>query len=247
VPAPAQFPPGQFPPGQFPPGQFPPDQPPPGSAGAAPGQFGGPAPVPHPYGVGRPGAGDQGGCGPWPPPPPQAPSWPPTRRELTTALAAVVALAALGAVLALLWVRLAPRLEFRVMEPGRAVPVVPEAEEYVAADGRFVLLTLAAGALAGLVCWLLRGSRGPLVLVALAAGGLLGALVTWRLGVWLAPGYAPGDLQVVGRTVTQPLDLRAKAALVVEPIAAVVAYLLGVGFTAHNDLGVERAEARSVS
>jgi MFS family permease len=193
--------------------------------------------------AGQPGAyaaGDPGGFGPWPPArPPQRPSWPPSRRELVTALSAVLGLALLGAALGLLWARLAPRLEFRVVEPGRAVPVLPEAEEYVAADGRFVLITLAAGALAGLVCWLLRGSRGPLVLAALALGGLLGAVVTWRLGVWLEPGYHPADLQEVGRVLAQPLELRARAALVVEPIAAVVVYLLGAGFTVHNDLGVD--------
>jgi hypothetical protein len=160
---------------------------------------------------------------------------------VTAALAAVAALALLGAALAFLWVQLAPRLVFRVVQPGRAVPVVPEAEEYVAADGRFVLITLAAGIVAGLVWWLLRGTRGPVVLAALALGGLLGAVVTWRLGLLLAPGYSPADLQEVGRTVTEPLTLRARAALVVEPVAAVVVYLLGAGFTAHNDLGVDPA------
>lgn len=149
-------------------------------------------------------------------------------------------LAVLGAALAVLWVWLAPRLEFRVVQPGRAVPVIPEAEEYVAADGRFVLLTLAAGVVAGIVCWLLRGTRGPVVLAALALGGLLGAVVTWRLGVALGPGYDPADLQEVGRTVMEPLALKAQAALVVEPVAAVIVYLLAAGFTVHNDLGVER-------
>ncbi len=197
-----------------------------------------PAAGPYPAYPGAYGVGDPGGFGPWPPRPPQRPAWPPSRRELTTALAAVAGLALLGAALAPLWVWLAPRLEYRVMQPGRAVPVVPEAEEYVAADGRFVLITLGAGLLAGLVCWLLRRTRGPVVLVAVALGGLLGAVVTWRLGIWLAPGFSPQDLQEVGRTVTQPLELRARAALVVEPVAAVLVYLLAAGFTAYNDLGV---------
>jgi hypothetical protein len=177
------------------------------------------------------------------PQPRHAPSWPPTRREVVTALSLVVALAGAGSLLALLWVQLAPRLAFRVVEPGRALPVLPEGEEYVAADGRFVLLTLGAGVLAGLVGWLLRSSRGPLVLVALAVGGLLGAVVTWRVGVWLEPGYSPQDLQEVGRIVYQPLELGALAALVVEPFAAVLVYLLGSGFAARSDLG--RADALS--
>ena len=163
--------------------------------------------------------------------------WPPTRPEWTAALGVVAVLALLGALLAPLWEQLAPRLAFRVDQPGRALPVVPEAEEYVAADARFVLLTLAAGVVVGLACWFLRSSRGPLVLLALAVGGLLGAVVTWRLGLWFGPGFRPEELQEVGRTVYQPLTLRARAALVVEPVAAVVVYLLAVGFSSRNDLG----------
>jgi hypothetical protein len=163
--------------------------------------------------------------------------WPPAKPEWVTALVAIAAMAVAGAALAPLWVHLAPRLAFRVDQPGRALPVVPEAEEYIAADGRFVIITLIAGAVAAIACWLVRRSRGPWVLLALAVGGLLGAVVTWRLGMRIGTGYRPADLQVVGKVIYQPLLLRAKAALVVEPVAAVVGYLLVVGFSARNDLG----------
>ncbi len=223
-------PPGPYPPPDpyRPPGPYPP--PGPGPAGD-PGDLDGPA---------------DGGTAPGAPAgrrPAHRPSpWSLTRSELRTALAVVVAMAALGAPVALLWVQLAPRLAFRVVRPELALPVVPEAEEYVAADGRFALLTLGAGIVAGLACWLLRRSRGPAVVLALALGGLLGAIVTWRLGVWLSPGYTPQDLREVGRTVYQPLRLLARAALVLEPFAAVLVYLLGVGFARHNDLGRDGAE-----
>ncbi|HST65695.1 MAG TPA: hypothetical protein VLM05_10950 [Mycobacteriales bacterium] len=174
---------------------------------------------------------------PPPPAPPRDRLWPPSKREWTTALGLIAGLAAAGAAVAPLWVHLAPRLAFRVDQPGRALPVVPEAEEYVAADGRYVFITLAVGVVAALVCWLLRRTRGPLIMVALAAGGLLGAIVTWRLGLRLGTGYQPSDLQVVGKVLYQPLTLRARAALVVEPVAALIVYLLAVGFSARNDLG----------
>jgi hypothetical protein len=171
--------------------------------------------------------------------------WPPRKPEWVTAAVAVGALAVTGAALAPLWVHLAPRLAFRVDQPGRAMPVVPEAEEYVGADGRFVFITLIVGMIAGLACWLVRRSRGPLVLLALAVGGILGAVITWRLGLRIGTGYQPADLQHVGEIVYQPLTLRAKAALVVEPFAAVLVYLLGVGFTARNDLGQDPASSGS--
>jgi hypothetical protein len=81
------------------------------------------------------------------------------------------------------------------------------------------------------------------VLLALAAGGLLGAVITWRLGMRLGTGYQPADLRQVGKVIYQPLTLRATSALVVEPIAAVLGYLVAVGFTARNDLGQDRAGA----
>ncbi len=169
----------------------------------------------------------------------------PGRVEWLTAAAVIGALAVVGAALAPLWAHLAPRLAFRVDQPGRALPVLPEAEEYIGADGRFVFLTLLVGIVAGIACWLLRRSRGPLVLLALAAGGLLGAVITWRLGMRLGTGYRPADLQQVGKIIYQPLRLRAKSALVVEPVAAVVVYLLGVGFTSRTDLGRQRASSGS--
>ncbi|HEY6744935.1 MAG TPA: hypothetical protein VI357_04370 [Mycobacteriales bacterium] len=246
-----QYPPaGQYPvagqgrgPGQYPAaGQYPPPGQYPG-AGQGGEQYsypgsGAQGPYPGAY-----AGGDSGRLlapGTFSAPPPGAAKarlWPPSRPEWTTALGAVVALVAAGAAIAPLWVHLAPRLAFRVDQPGRALPVVPEAEEYVGADGRFVFLTLALGVLAALGCWLVRRSRGPLVMVALAAGGLLGAVVTWRLGLRLGTGYQPADLQVVGKVLYQPLTLRARAALVVEPAAAVIVYLLAVGFSARNDLG----------
>lgn len=198
---------------------------------------GGPPPGAYPPGPEAGGAYPAFGVPAFGVPAPRPALWPPSRKEWRAALAVPLGLAIVGAALAPLWVHLAPRLAFRVDQPGRALPVVPEAEEYIAADGRFVLLTLTAGVLAGLVCWFARSSRGPLLLIVLAAGGLLGAVVTWRLGLRLGTGYRPEDLQVLGAIVRQPLTLRARAGLVVEPVAAVVVYLLAAGFSSRNDLG----------
>jgi hypothetical protein len=207
-----------------------------GALYGTPGAAAGPYPAP-PGGFGIPAPAQQPGVRPK--------VWPPSKREWATATVVVGALAVIGAALAPLWVQLAPRLAFRVDQPGRALPVVPEAEEYIGADGWFVVITLAVGLAAGLGCWLVRRSRGPLVLLALAVGGLLGAVITWRLGMRIGTGYQPADLQQVGKIVYQPLRLRATSALVVEPVAAVLVYLLGVGFTARNDLGQDGASSGS--
>jgi hypothetical protein len=53
----------------------------------------------------------------------------------------------------------------------------------------------------------------------------------------LAPAPRQDLLREVGRLVYPALRLRALAALVVEPIAAVAIYLLLTGFSARQDLG----------
>ena len=166
----------------------------------------------------------------------RSPVWP-TGREWAASGIIVLAMALVGGLLALGWVHWAPRMAFQVVQGGGATAVVPESEEFIAADGWFAFLTLVAGLLAGGIAWRARSVRGPLVLIALAVGGLLGAIVTWRLGPLMAPGPSAAALRNVGAIVHPALRLRATAALAVEPIAAVAVYLLSVGFATPNDLG----------
>jgi hypothetical protein len=168
-------------------------------------------------------------------------AWEPTRREVIAALGTVAVLSVAGLGVAVAWLAVAPRLGFRVVSPGNAAPVVPETEQFFAADGWFALLTMAVGALAAVLLWRLRFTRGPAALVALALGGLAGAVVTWRFGSVLAPAPSDAALHAIGQVVYPALRLRALSALVVEPIAAVVTYLLFTGFAARNDLGREDA------
>jgi hypothetical protein len=170
-------------------------------------------------------------------PPRPAFSWQPSRREVRAAIIVVVLLAAVGVGVALVWWQVAPRLGFTVVSPGNPQPVSSEKEQFFATDGWYAMLTLAVGLLAPLLGWRARVLRGPAGLVALAAGGLLGAVVTWRLGLLLAPAPTDAQLQQVGLVVYPALRLRATAALMIEPIAVVVTYLLLTGFASRPDLG----------
>jgi len=171
------------------------------------------------------------------PPAPRRRIWQPTRRECWVALLLVVVLAVIGLGLAVLWARVAPRLGFRVAAPGTFAQVGPAEEQNFATDGFFALLTLGVGLVAGVLSWRIRSVRGPLVLVGLAAGGVAGAVLTWRLGQALAPAPTDAELAEVGRIVYPALQLRATAALVIEPAVAVLTYLLCVGFAVRPDLG----------
>lgn len=163
------------------------------------------------------------------------PPWRPTSTEIRGAAAIVAALVIVGLLVGLLWYQLVPTLHVRVLEDGRQLLADQDSERVFAADGWYFVLTLGVGLLAGAGAWFWRRVRGPSAMVALALGGVLGALLTWWLGHQLGPSEPTAD--DIGAVVAAPLKLRATAAVVVEPFAAVVVYLIATAFAARDDLG----------
>ncbi|ULR49991.1 DUF2567 domain-containing protein [Streptomyces deccanensis] len=170
-----------------------------------------------------------GGAEPWyGPEKPEKPAGPGLRTEVIEAAVVTVVMALLGgALLGVLWWWLAPHVP--LVSDGSAVYFKDtEGEQAVGVDGTFTLLALGAGALSGLVVFLLRRRGGVPLTVGLLIGGLLGAVVAWRLGVWLGPGTdVAARAKEVGQGVTfsAPLKLAAKGALLAWPFAALLVHL----------------------
>ena len=162
-----------------------------------------------------------------------------TRHDLQAAGVIVVALAVVGALLGLVWQAISPRTKGFIYLQHAIVP--EEKESLVATDGRFMLLTAAVGIIVGLAAWLHRSSRGPVVAVALAAGGLLGAVLTEVVGHATGGGQADAALNA---TITMQVSLHARGLLLVEPIVALLIYECFVMFSKRDDLG-RPAEVRS--
>lgn len=159
------------------------------------------------------------------------------QEELRDAALAVLVLTVLGAVLGLLWLWLAPRVP--LISNGSAVFLQnPEGEEAIGAEGTFVLLSLALGALAGAGVFWLRRRGGVGLVVGIALGGFLGALLAWRFGVWFGP---TGDLVAhareagKGEVFDAPLKLEAKGVLCVFPFAALLVHLLVMAIFGESD------------
>ncbi|MEI7029794.1 ABC transporter permease [Streptomyces pratensis] len=158
-----------------------------------------------------------------------APDDPDTATELRQAAVVAVLVALTGIGLGLLWIWLAPRV-LLVSDDTAVFLRNSEGEEAVGADGVFVLLALAFGALtAAAVFWRLRRG-GVLVVVGLALGALLGSLLAWRVGSWLGPSSdVVGRAREAGAGVTfdAPLELHAVwAAALAWPFAAMAVHLL---------------------
>ncbi|MEW1635003.1 hypothetical protein AB0469_13095 [Streptomyces sp. NPDC093801] len=168
---------------------------------------------------------------PLPPPPPPAglPDQEPavTSADVRDGAAIALLVGASGALLALLWVWLAPRVQY--VAHGQAVFLKnTEGEGRIGADGTFFLLSLGLGALSGLAVFLWRRRGGVALVIGLTVGSCFAALLGWRMGLWLGPGT---DVAVAaakageGVPFDAPLQLLAYGVLLGWPMAATVSHL----------------------
>ena len=102
------------------------------------------------------------------------------RRDVYIGGWVVAALALVGVPLGLIWQAVSPRSAGLVLQSGAIIP--DETEALIGTDGWFALLTGVVGLIAALVVWTRRPWRGPATVVALALGGVVGALVTALVG-----------------------------------------------------------------
>jgi hypothetical protein len=147
--------------------------------------------------------------------------------ELLRAAAVLGAVAVPGVLLGLLWLWLAPRVP--LISDGSAVFLKDsESEQAIGGDGTFVLLALAFGVVSAVLVFLFRRRGGVALVVGLALGGLLGAVIAWRFGTWLGPTHdVVAHARAVGKGVTfdAPLELHAKGVLLAWPVAAMAVHL----------------------
>jgi uncharacterized membrane protein YeaQ/YmgE (transglycosylase-associated protein family) len=160
--------------------------------------------------------------------------------QLRAAGVLVLALAVLGALLGIVWQAWAPQ------GPAGAILAkgiqADETEAFVSGDGKFALITLIVGLLAGVVAFQLRPfrrARGPYVALALAVGGFLGAALTEWIGYLVrGTGNEFACTASSGRCVDHlPLTVHMHALLLVEAILAVLVYSLFVAFAVDDNLG----------
>lgn len=156
-------------------------------------------------------------------------------RDLGPAAAVLVVLAVLGALLGLWWQAISPRAKGFVYLPHNGI-IPDEKETFVASDGRYLLLTAAAGIVVAVAAWLWRSTRGPAVGLALVVGGLLGALLTDFVGRVTGGGHDNGALNSV---ITLPVRVHARGLLLVEPALAALVYAACALFAKRDDLGVD--------
>jgi hypothetical protein len=147
-----------------------------------------------------------------------------------------------GLLIGLLWRLWAPSSVSYLLSNGAGGSIVipDESEAQIAGDGRFVLLSLLAGALFGLFGWTVRRYRGPVMAAVLAVGSLLGSVLAMATGRLLSGGTGSPALN----TAFHPrLVLHASAALFVQAFIAVLVYTVLAGLSRDPALGLSRDPA----
>lgn len=157
-------------------------------------------------------------------------------RQLRAAALVFLALAAVGCLLGPVWSWWSPPGPL-----GERIPagiIADETEAFIAADGRFAVLTVGVGVLAAVLAWFVRSARGPWMVAALGLGGVVGALLTDVVGRAVRGGGNTVPVAAgVGRIAHLPLQVHATGLLLLEGAAAALVYGLCVAFTASDDLG----------
>ncbi len=194
------------------------------------------------------------------PPGPSGPGW---RRGLALALLVVV-VTVLGALVGWVWAGVAPRVPVIkvnggiIYEASVSGTADSEPEQPIAADGWFLLLGAATGAVCAVGAWiLLRRHRGVGVLAGLTVGSLLGACVAWWVGhkIGTTEFAHVNSSAAIGARLDAPLGLRstnlnprrwwlpeATGVAAVQALVAVFVYTLLAGFSADDTLRRSRRD-----
>ncbi len=154
-------------------------------------------------------------------------------------LVAAVCLGA-GVLQGLLWAVLAPGVPYKVLADGRYGALPTTTSYHFVSLALFCWLGIIAGVLIAVGAWRFRTARGWPMLLVVAGGSGVGALIAWVLGVLVAPGTDPASVGATAADsiVTAPPTTATLLAVLAQPAATAVTYLFLAAWDGRPDLGV---------
>ncbi|MDT8914375.1 DUF2567 domain-containing protein [Amycolatopsis sp. PS_44_ISF1] len=161
------------------------------------------------------------------------------KADLLPAVSVLSTAGLLGIPLGWLWSLLAPAERVRVVTAdGQLAPL--ELESWHRFDDLAVygFLALATGLLIGIVVWLLRERRGPVILVAAAGGAALAAWLGTQLGsAFVNSKYAVDSAPALGAVVLQAPRIESAWVVLAAPLMTSLVYALLTAWNGREDLG----------
>lgn len=158
---------------------------------------------------------------------------------MAAAARVVAAVVIVSAVAGVGWGLLVPAQHFLVVSGGGAVSLTGESGRQFDAVALFLCLGLVLGVLTAVAVWSVqRTVRGIAQLVGLTIGSVVGASAAALVGLGVAQLRFPGVEDVeIGQIVAATPGLGTAMALIAQPLAAAVVYLLLVSISPDRDLG----------
>ncbi|EME61478.1 DUF2567 domain-containing protein [Amycolatopsis decaplanina] len=161
------------------------------------------------------------------------------KADLLPAVSVLSTAGLLGFPLAWLWSRLAPPQRMRVINDRGGLASL-ELESWHRFDDLAVygFLALGAGLLIGIVTWLLRERRGPVVLIAATGGATLAGWLGTTMGVSFANSrYEIAAAPAVGDVIAKAPQIESPWILLAAPLMTTLAYTLLTAWNGREDLG----------
>ncbi len=161
------------------------------------------------------------------------------KADLLPAISVLSTAGLLGFPLAWLWARLAPPQRMRVIDgEGGLAPLELESWHRFDDLAIYGFLALGAGLLIGIVTWLLRERRGPVVLVAATGGSALAGWLGTTMGVAFANGrYEIAATPAIGDVITKAPQIESTWIMLAAPLMTTLAYTLLTAWNGREDLG----------
>lgn len=180
------------------------------------------------------------------------------REDVPAALRYAAILAVIGLPLGALWALLAPVVHVVTLPGTGTGSPAGEADHTFDAVAINVLLVASFGVIAGAVAWRRRHRRGPVMLVGLVVGALVGAWVAGRIGALLAWAASPAPVLVdpaafgASRTAGAPVPAVLTSLppspgpwwiAIIAGLGAALAYVLAAIVDGHEDMSRDDPEA----
>ncbi|WP_328607624.1 DUF2567 domain-containing protein [Amycolatopsis sp. NBC_00345] len=161
------------------------------------------------------------------------------KADLLPAVSVLSTAGLLGIPLGWLWSLMAPPERVRVVTgDGQLAPLELESWHRFDDLAIYGFLALATGLLVGIVAWLMRERRGPVVFLAAAGGATLAAWLGTQLGAaFVNSKYAVDTAPALGAVVAQAPRLESGWVVLAAPLMTSLVYALLTAWNGREDLG----------
>jgi hypothetical protein len=160
------------------------------------------------------------------------------KADLLPAVSIASLVALLGLPQAWIWSLIAPPERVGVSATGQVLPLIDESNHRFDDIAIFLLIGLTAGLLTGAAIWLLRGRRGPTIMIAVVLGSVIAAWLAMQTGLSFAAGrYVVSGPPTVGMMFELAPRLETGWVLLAQPLGAAFAYGVLAAWNGSRDLG----------